>query len=285
MRFGDLAGRCVYGSTGYVASWADLQRLTRLIEFNLPVLRRFSRVVVATNFAGPHPASLVAANRDLWRSFFPDSVLLDSPENRGHSIGTADLDNLLFDHSRATGSRWLCKSANDIVLTPEVLDLALADAQFHFINAVSYDAIAQADFDLDRFRGDFFYPQDTFWVMDVTDVDHLVDRDLLDRSWRIVNRIPDYSGRIWEHIPGWSCEQLLRLAVLRNGLSRSPLLTEDQWDHILRLTVDHEITDCSMKGISVSGICHAQGLPDPTRPWAVIPGPHPTEFSEPAGNC
>jgi hypothetical protein len=210
------------------------------------------------------------ANRDLWRDHFPDCVLIDSPINRGHSIGTADLDTALFDWCKSAGERWLCKSANDIALASRVLDIPVTDAQFYFINAVSYDALAQRDFDLTCFEGDFFYPQGTFWTMDTTAIDTLVDRSFLDASWRVVSRIPDYNGRIWEHLPGWACERLLANAVRRSGLNRCSLLTPEQWGEVLELTVAERITDCSLKGIEVNGICHTQGLADITAPRTVI---------------
>mgnify|MGYP003587013232 FL=1 len=270
MRFGEVLARSVYGTTGFIGAPGDLELLESRLVLNVPLLRQFECVVVASNFGPDDTGALARGNRDLWRRFFPDCVILDSPANRGHSIGTADLDNLLFDHCKAAGHRWLCKSSNDIVLRGRVLDIPVVPAQFYFINAVSYDAIAQHDFDLDLFAGNFFYPQDTFWVIDVEATDQLVDKEFLDRSWRIVTAIPDYNGRIWEHMPHWSCELLLRNTVLRNHLSRCSLLSERQWLRVLELTVAERITDCSLKGIEVNGICHSQDLADPAIPRAVI---------------
>ena len=271
MRLGDILSRCLYGTTGYVADLDDVERLAEVVELSLPVLRQFSGLVVATNYADAQDVALTSANRDLWRSYFPDCVLLDSPVNRGHSIGTADLDNLLFHHAKATAARWLCKSSNDVTLDGQVLKIPVTPADFYFINAVSYDAICQHNFDLSAFEGDgFFFPQSTFWVMDTSRADKLIDPKFLDASFRLVGRIPDYNGRIWEHLPGWSCEYLLRQAVLRNGLTRCSLLDADQWHTVLELTVARHLTDCSLKGISVNGICHVQGLDDPARPLSVV---------------
>ena len=151
VRFAEVLSRCVLGSTGYLESAADLARLRQVIELNLPVLRRFPNLVVATNYGPDDAASLRQANAELWRQHVPTAVLLDSPGNRGHSIGTADLDNLLFDWCRAHGAEWLCKTANDVVLRQSIFDIEVARAQFYYLNAVSYDALAERDFDLTLF--------------------------------------------------------------------------------------------------------------------------------------
>ena len=247
---------------------ADLTDVERFIDVNLPVLRTFGSVVVATNFDQP---DLAAANRDLWRAHLPDCVLLDSPVNRGHSIGTADLDNMLFDHARGVGARWLCKSANDMFLSPELFDVPIEPADFYFLNAVSYSALRQHNFDRGLFGADFLYPQTTFYVIDVTAVDDLNDRGELDRAWEHVRGIADYNGRIWEYLPGFTCERLLRDCVLRNGLRRCHLMTPDQWQEVLDLVIAHRIEDCSFKGLQINGICHGQGLASP-RDTVVIAG-------------
>ena len=41
--------------------------------------------------------------------------------------------------------------------------------------------------------------------MDTSRAEELIDPKFLDASFRLVERIPDYNGRIWEHLPGWSC--------------------------------------------------------------------------------
>ena len=67
MRFAEVLSRCVLGSTGYLESAADLARLRQVIELNLPVLRRFPNLVVATNYGPDDAASLRQANADIVR--------------------------------------------------------------------------------------------------------------------------------------------------------------------------------------------------------------------------
>lgn len=257
MRFGDVLRACTYGSTGHVGSAADLHEIDQAIDRNESMLREFTDIVVAANFSG-EVESLRSDHASLWRSRFPDVVLLDSPANRGHSIGTSDLDNLLFDHCKATGRDLLCKSAHDIIIDEAAFDILVEPAQFYFINAVSYDALAAQEFDLRPFSEGFFYPQTTFYVIDVQATDYLIDPILLDRTWEYVNSISGYNGRVWECIPGWTCERLLRDSVTRNELTRCSLTTGAQWQQILQFVIDARITDCSFKGLAINGILHAQ---------------------------
>jgi len=268
MRLGEILARSVFGTTAYLEVADDLERLERHIVHNLPVLRESAGVVVATNYGGEAPDELAAAAHTLWRRYAPGCVLLDSPLNRGHSIGTSDLDNLLFDHCKAAGVHRLCKSAADVLLDAQALDTEVADAEFHYLDAVSYDALAEQGFDRAGFTGDrFFFPQTNFYVIDVRKTDYLVDKEFLDRSWAVVGRLPGYDGRIWEHIPRWSCELLLRKCVLRNRLTRRHLMSDDQWDQVLTIVQEHRSTDCSLKNVTVNGICHVH---EGEAPWPAL---------------
>ena len=257
VRFGDVLRACTYGSTGHVGSAFDLHEINEVIDRNEPMLREFTGLVIAANFSGD-VESLKADHASLWRSRFPDVVLLDSPANRGHSIGTSDLDNLLFDYCKSSGRDLLCKSAHDIIIDEAAFDILIEPAQFYFINAVSYDSLAAHGFDRARFDGEFLYPQTTFYVIDTRATDYLVDPELLDRTWAYVNSVPDYNGRVWEYDSGWTCERLLRDAVTRNELTTCSLTTDAQWQEILQFVIDARVTDCSFKGLAINGILHAQ---------------------------
>lgn len=260
---GDLLTQATYGTTGYVETERDLIEAERVIGHNLPVLRRFSHVAVATNYHPDAAADLRRGYHAMWRRHVPECTLIDSGHNRGHSIGTADLENLLWAHCRSHGQRWLCKGANDVLLDPAVFDIRVTPADFYFLNAVSYDALVQHGLNLSLFVDGFFFPQTTFYVIDTCAGDDLYDEAALDAAWHQVTAIPDYNGRIWEYLPGWSCERLLRDSVLRNGLRRCHLMSDEQWRRVLDIVVAKRISDCSFKGLSINGICHGQGLIDP----------------------
>jgi hypothetical protein len=257
-----------------VADEADIDAAACVIRHNLPVLAGFQGIVVATNYAD---LALADANHAMWRSFFPDAVLLDSPLNRGHSIGTADLENLLLEYCRSAGRRWLCKGANDIVLDPAVARIPVHEAQFFFLNAVAYAAVHQHG--RASFGAGFFFPQTTFFAVEVDAVDYLYDAVMLDESWQAVQAIPDYSGKIWEYLPGWSCERWLRECVLRNGLTRCHLMSPTQWQAVLDVVIAERIEDCSFKGLTLNGITHGWPRGAHVSPGRTAAGPRSSSAS------
>lgn len=256
MDFGEVLRNCVFGAAGFVRDLDDVAAQEDMIRANLPVLAQFSSWAIATNFGPDADHEVRAANAELWRSYLPDCAVIDSPLNRGHAIGSVDLDVLLIEHCRELGHRLLCKAAFDIRLREDVLHIPVSDAQFYFINALSFDALAKRGFDRVPFTDGFFFPQTTFFVVDVAVLGRLADPDFLDRSWALAQRLPDNEGRLWEYAPRWSCELILRDAVVRGGLSRCDLVSPKQWERVVDQIITGRVTDCSLKGIDINGICH-----------------------------
>lgn len=169
----------------------------------------------------------------------------------GYLTGSADLEALerSIHHDRPVPRRF----TQVLVATDRG-----GEADFSYLDAVSYDALAERDFDLAAFAAPAsFFPQTTFYAIDESRTDHLVDKAFPDRSWRIVNQTPGYNGRSWEYIPRWSCELLLRKCVARNRLSRCRLLSDRRWAQVLALVRDHRITDRSLASVTANGVCRA----------------------------
>ena len=93
MNLKQLINQSIYGTIGYIISQDNIDLLELYVLYNLPVLKEYKQVVVATNYGSP----LQNANIQLWKKYFPNCVILNSKINRGHNFGTADLDNLVFD--------------------------------------------------------------------------------------------------------------------------------------------------------------------------------------------
>lgn len=263
VQFGQVAEKSVYGTIGHLASPRDLGVLERFVAHNLPVLKAFKKVVVATNYGPGARRELAAGNEALWRRHVPDCVLLGSEHNRGHSIGTCDLDNLLFDHCKKNDVPWLCKGANDVLLTAAVFAIEVEPSDFYYLDAISHAAMRRHGFDIAKFRAGLFYPQTNFYAINVSKTDFLVEKEFLDRSFAVVAGISGYNGRIWEHIPGWACERLLRKCVIRNRLRRCRLMGDAQFSRLLAMVKDRRLEDCSLKNLVINGICHCHDLDQP----------------------
>ena len=253
MNLKQLINKSIYGTVGYIASQDDIDILESYIVYNLPILKEFKHIVVATNYG----STFQSQNTQLWKKYFPDCTLIDSKINRGHSFGTADLDDLIFDYCKENNIKWLCKSANDIILQEEILNKEIPEADFYYLNGIGYGGMIKYNFDFNIIIKEDFYPQTNFYFINVSKTDYLNDKKHIDEIYNIVQSIPNYNNKAWEY--GFkSCEGLLNECVLRNNLLKHHLISLEKYISLLRVVKDYQIHDCSHKNIMIEGICHFQ---------------------------
>ncbi len=104
----------------------------------------------------------------------------------------------------------------------------------------------------------FFYPQTNFYFINVKKTDYINNKQYLDETYQYIQTIPNYNGKIWEYINGWSCESFLKQCIERNNLSKYHLISEEKYRMLLQVIKDYNIHDCSHKNIMIEGICHLQ---------------------------
>ena len=264
MTLKDIINKSIYGTIGYISSQDDIDLLEQYILHNLPVLKEFKHVVVATNY-NEYDLNLINRHIDMWEKHFPNVRLIDNEVNRGHNFGTADLDNLLFDFCKKSNTEWLCKGANDVIFQESILDKEVDEADFYYLNGIGYGGMINYNFDFNRILNEDFYPQTNFYFINVSKTDYLNDQDYLDKTYSHIQTIENYNGKVWEHIPGWSCEDFLKNCVQRNNLSKHHLIPEEKYLHLLKMIKDHNIHDCSHKNLMIEGICHFQYSNQPIR--------------------
>jgi len=254
MKLSQLINKSVYGTIGYISSQNDLDLLEQYIFYNLPILKEFKQIIVATNYGSP----LQAENKQIWKKYFSNCVILDSPINRGHNFGTADLDNLVFDWCKKSNEKWLCKGANDVIFLESILEKQIEKADFYYLNGIGYGGMIPYDFDFERIINEEFYPQTNLYFINVFKTDYLNNKRYLDETYQQIQNIPEYNGKIWEYIKGWSCEDFLKNCVQRNNLSKFHLVPQEKYRILLQLIKENHIHDCSHKNIMIEGICHFQ---------------------------
>jgi hypothetical protein len=255
MNLKQLINKSIYGTIGYISSQDDLDLLEQYIVYNLPVLKEFKQIVVATNYSKPN--SNRVENEKIWKKYFPDCIMLHSNVNRGHNFGTADLDNMLFDFCKENNIEWLCKSANDAILQESILNKEIEEADFYYLNGIGYGGMVQYGFDFDKIIDEDFYPQTNFYFINVFKTDYLNDKNHVTEIYNKVQDIPDYNGKAWEY--GFrSCETLLKETIKKHNLIKYHLISEDKYRILLGIIRDNNIHDCSHKNIMVEGICHFQ---------------------------
>jgi len=250
----ELINKSVYGTIGYLSSQEDLYTLEQYINYNLPVLKEYKQIIIATNYGAP----LQKENLDMWKKYFPECILIDSKLNRGHNHGCTDLDNLIFDWCKENNKEWLCKSANDIIFQEIILNKQIEEADFYYMNGVGYGGMVPFNFNFEQIIKEAFYPQTNFYFINVSKTDFLNDKKFLDETYEYIQTIPNYNGKVWEYIKGWSCEDFLKQCVERNNLSKYHLVSERKYRILLQIIKDYQIHDCSHKNIMIEGICHFQ---------------------------
>ena len=75
MNLKQLINKSIYGTIGYISSQDDLDTLESYILYNLPVLKEFKQIVIATNYGISDWHDLQKQrkkNFELWRKYFPE---------------------------------------------------------------------------------------------------------------------------------------------------------------------------------------------------------------------
>ena len=249
----ELINKSTYGTIGYINSQESINQVETYIQYNLSILQEFQNIVIVTNFSS---LEWEESYNSMWRNHFTECVLITSPENRGHNHGYVDLDNLLFDYCKENNIEWLCKSANDSILTEDLLDKQVGEADFYYLNGIGVGGMVKYEFDNKRIIDEDFYPQTNFYFINVSKTDYLNDKQYADETYEYIKSLPEYNGRIWEYIDGWSCELFLKQCVERNNLKKEHLIPEEKYISLLDSVKQYNIHDCSHKNIMIEGVCH-----------------------------
>jgi hypothetical protein len=265
MKLKELINKSWYGNISYITKQEDIDLTEQYILYNLPVLKEFKNVVIATNYGVSDWHDLQKQrkkNFELWKKYFPNCIIIDLKINRGPNFGYCDLDDAIFDYCKENNIEWLCKSANDVVFKEELLDKEVGESDFYYMNGIGYGGMVKYDFDFDKIVDEDFYPQTNFYFIDISKTDYLNDKKHVDEIYNKIQTIPDYNGRAWEY--GFrSCETLLKECIERNNLFKEHLIPKEKYLYLLNIVKTNQIHDCSHKNIMIENICH---FPYPEQP-------------------
>jgi hypothetical protein len=259
MNLKTLINKSHYGSIGYIENNNSIDLLGSYLMYNKPVLDEFKDHI----FAFTHKELNESYLKNVIYELYPNATILILDENRGHNFGTADLDNFIFDYSKKNNIEWLCKSTNDVILTEDILSIKINEADFYYLNGISFEDLNNFKFDYEKTLGEHFYPQTNFYFINVSKTDYINDKEYIDITYTQSLEILNYNGKIWEYIPGWSCENFLKQSVIRNNLSKMHLLDSDIYNKFCKIIKLYQIGDPSHKNIMINGICHYQHTDKP----------------------
>jgi hypothetical protein len=256
MNLKKIINESYYGSTGYISSQDDIDQLERYILYNLPVLKEYINIITSTTYINDD-FELRNQLKNTWIKYFPNSIHIDAGISRGHSFGAADNDDTLFDYCKENKIKWLCKSANDIIVQESLLDKKIKNADFYYLNGIGYGGMVKYNFNFNQIINEDFYPQTNFYFINISKVDYLNDKEHVNEIYNKVQNILNYNGKAWEY--GFkSCETLLKECIERNNLLKYHLVSENNYHILLEIIKNNNIHDPSHKNIMVEGICHYQ---------------------------
>jgi hypothetical protein len=253
MNLNQLFSKAAYGTIGYIGKYDDLINSDKFFAYSRDVINQAAHVIIATNFDSDE---FVEDYSKMCKHHFPNCILLNSTNNRGHNFGTADLDNAIFNYCKENNIEWLFKSANDMVIHSELLDKEISEADFYYLNGIGYGGMVNYDFDFDRIIKEDFMPQTNFYIINVSKTDYLNDAHYIDETYNHVQSLSEYNGRIWEYIEGWSCETFLKKCIERNNLKKEHLLQESTYIKLLETIQKLTLHDPSHKNLMMENICH-----------------------------
>lgn len=250
----ELINKSWYGSIGYIHNDSDIELLGSYLLHNQLVLDEFEGHIFAFTYNELNEKYL----EKTISSLYPNAIIIYLDENRGHNFGTADLDNTVFDICKDLKVEWLCKASNDIILQPEILGIEIKEADFYYMEGIGYGGMVNWNFDFNKILNEYFYPQTNFYFINVSKTDYLTDKQYIDETYKYIQSVENYNGKIWEYIQDWTCEDFLKQCVERNNLSKYNLIPHKTFIKLLELIRQNQIHDCSHKNIMIEGICHYQ---------------------------
>lgn len=258
MKILELANKSFYTANGFIENENSLDILESYICFNHEVLKEFINIIISNTYK-KYSDDISKKNKNMWKKYFPNSVIIDIKENRGHSFGIADSENAIIDYCKLENVKWICKCSNDVTLETKILNRHISGTSdlYHF-NGISFEDLYINNFDYKKIYKNHFYPQTNFYFLNVEKIDYLYDKKYVDETYEYRLTIKNYNDKIWEHIQGWSCENFLKNCVRRNSLKSEYLLSEEEHENLCKIIDMYKIGDPSHKNLSICGVCHLQ---------------------------
>lgn len=258
MKILELARISFYVANGFIENDESFDVLEGYINYNYDVLKEFKGIVIANTYKN-YNNELVTKNRNLWQKYFPNTVTIDIKENRGHSFGIADSENALIDYCKDLNIEWICKCSNDVTSETKILERKISgDSDLYYFNGISYEDLYLYKFDFEKLYEEHFYPQTNFYFLRIGKIDYLYEKNYVDETYAYRLKIQNYNNKIWEYIPGWSCENFLKRCVKRNNLKSEYILTKQEHINLCKIIEMYKIGDPSHKNVSICGVCHLQ---------------------------
>ena len=259
----ELINKSYVGISVHISSDTKLQSLEQYINTNKEIFDKFKGVIVAANYVDMPGLdkrfnALIHRHHEVWLNYFDDVKFIDLDKNLGHTFGTLDLDGSLFNYCKENDIEFLFKVNDDMLYLDDFLEGEVPEADFYYYNGIGIGGMAKYEYDNDRMINEDFYPQTTQYFINTTKLPYIHKQETVDKAYEYVQKLPNYNGRVWDYIEGFSCEDLLKNAVIKNKLVTHHLIKPDTYIRLLNFIKSNQVHDPSCKQLIIDGTVHLQ---------------------------
>ena len=260
----ELINKSFVGVVAHISSDTKLESLEQYINTNKEIFDNFKGIIVAANYVDMPGLdkrfnSLILRHHEIWLKYYPDVKFIDLDENRSHTFGTLDLDGAVFDYCKENDIEWLFKVNDDMLFTPEFLeDEELPEADFYYWNGIGIGGMKKYEYDNDRMIKEDYYPQTTIYFINTTKLPELHNKQVVTDGYNYCMGLENYNGKVWEVIEGFTCEDFLKNATIKNKLVKHHMTKPTTYIRLLNFIKANHIADCSHKQLIIDGFVHLQ---------------------------
>jgi len=266
MKLGDIVSESAFCSIGCITKEQDIETLKSYLLYNKPVISKFRTVVVAQTKTDNVSDDLFRKYNNIWYETFRSVMVIGRP-NFGHTFGFVDLDNSVLNYVRslAFGNMWAWKSTNDVLLTEDIFNVEMDDANFFYLQGQGVTGVKtyyNNDVDLaveslGNEDWDRFFPQTNFYIT-TSKTDSLISHEEFDKKYKAYISDPEYGIKPQLEYKYMLAECVVRDFIKRNNLKTKHLIGKESYRKLINAILMYNIVDGSHKNVLLTecGVCH-----------------------------
>ncbi len=268
MQLQSILNQSSYAFTANISGKQDLDKLEIFQPYLEAFLDNFQNVIISTNSNPDTPSDILALYHDKCRKIVPNCVILHSETNRGHMFGTIDLEKAILRYvkEKLPDYPYLWKSADDVIVSSDILTQEVPEADFYYLPGFSYESIIRAGSKEDLlfinrneiFESGLWTPQTPFFILNVNGIDSLYGDDI-----EFKNGLYKDAQKYNPHLKPWDmsfdikfdCETHLGRTV---RYLKKYCLVKPELEELIDFVMYNRIGDPSHKNIYFQriGVCH-----------------------------
>lgn len=273
MKIKELLPHSVFGTIATVKDEFSIRKLDLFLGYNYSFISQFQNIVLCINSIEGTSEDVIKKYKEFWNLNFPESVIIEHEDNRGHMFGTIDLEESILQYIKEElpEIKYLFKSMDDVITSDILLEVEVPEADFYYLPGFSYESIQKAGSKeklyhiYETFESGFWTPQTTFFILNIDGIDCLYGNDI-DSKYNVYKKQKKSNPSIkpWEisFDIKFDCETHLGRTV-RN--KKKYCLISNKFKELLTLVETYPIGDPAHKNIYFKdiGVCHYHFFDNP----------------------